>query len=227
MIKNKTITGIILLAGNSTRYGKNINKNFEKINDKPVISYSIDVFDKNQNIDDIILVVRKEDIDTVKEIIAKEQITKPTKIVIGGSSRQESVYNSIKESASDIVVIHDGARPLIKDKFIRECMENMDNYKGVTVGVKSKDTIKITDDNQEVISTTKRSNTWLIQTPQCFDRKILLEIHNKYRDDNSATDDCMLLEKENYKVKIIEGDYSNIKITTSDDLDFIRCYLKK
>ena len=227
MIKNKTITGIILLAGNSTRYGKNINKNFEKINDKPVISYSIDVFDKNQNIDDIILVVRKENIDTVKEIIAKEQITKPIKIVIGGSSRQESVYNSIKESASDIVVIHDGARPLIKDKFIRECMENMDNYKGVTVGVKSKDTIKITDDNQEVISTTKRSNTWLIQTPQCFDRKILLEIHNKYRDDNSATDDCMLLEKENYKVKIIEGDYSNIKITTSDDLDFIRCYLKK
>ena len=101
----------------------------------------------------------------------------------------------------------------------------MINFKGVTIGVKSKDTIKITDDNGIVESTTKRSNTWIIQTPQCFDRKILLDLHEKYKD-SIVTDDCMLLEKDGYKVKIIEGDYTNIKLTTYEDINVIKEFLR-
>ena len=102
--------------------------------------------------------------------------------------------------------------------------EEMNKFKGVTIGVKSKDTIKITDDNGIVINTTKRSNTWVIQTPQCFDREILLNLHEKYKD-TEVTDDCMLLEKDGHKIKIIEGDYTNIKITTYEDIKIISEFL--
>ena len=101
----------------------------------------------------------------------------------------------------------------------------MSNFQGVTVGVKSKDTIKITDDNGIVINTTKRSNTWIIQTPQCFYRNELLNFHKKYKNDE-VTDDCMLLEKDNYKIKIIEGDYTNMKITTQSDLNMVKSFME-
>ncbi len=223
----KKITGILLLAGNSTRYGENRNKNFELVNNKTVLSYSLDIFNNSQYITDIILVARQIDIDTVNSILVEEKYQKPIKIVIGGSSRQESVYNALRETDSDIVLIHDGARPCLKSRFIKELIDCMKEYKGATVGVKAKDTIKIVNENNEVVETTERKNTWLIQTPQCFDKKVLLEMHNKYKNNENITDDCMLLEIDKYKVKIIEGDYSNIKITTKDDITLVRNYLKK
>ena len=100
----------------------------------------------------------------------------------------------------------------------------MKEFKGVTIGVKSKDTIKIADDNNIVLNTTNRNNTWIIQTPQCFERTILKEMHERYLDD--VTDDCSLLERGGYQVKIIAGSYSNIKITTAGDLEIIKNYLK-
>ena len=221
---NKTVTAVILVAGNSTRFGQNRNKNFETINDKSILSYSINAFDKNQYIDNIIVVIKQDDRETVEEIINKEQTNKKIDIVLGGNSRQESVYNAIKVTKSDIVIIHDGARPAIKQEYINSSIEEMSNFKGVTIGVKSKDTIKITDDNGIVIDTTKRSNTWIIQTPQCFDREILLELHEKYKD-TEVTDDCMILEKGGYKIKIIEGDYTNIKVTTYEDMNIIKQFI--
>ena len=227
MIDNKSITGIILLAGNSTRFGKNINKNFEILmNGKTVLSYSLNSFNKNQYIDNIILAVKENELNIIKEIVTNEKINKPIKFIYGGNSRKESVYNCIKNCNSDIVIIHDSARPLIKQEHINQCIENMKFYKGVSLGVKSKDTIKIVNDNNEVISTTNRNNTFVIQTPQCFDRNTLLEVHNKYKNNTEITDDCMLLEKENYKIKIIPGNYSNIKITTQEDIKFIRNFLQ-
>ena len=102
----------------------------------------------------------------------------------------------------------------------------MDDFRGVTIGVKAKDTIKISDDNGVVASTTIRDNTWLIQTPQCFDKELLLRLHDEYLNDE-ATDDCLLLEKGGYDIKIIPGDYSNMKITTREDFDIIKCLIKK
>lgn len=218
MIDKKTVTAVILVAGNSTRYGKGVNKNLDKLNNKPILSYSLKAFNDNKYIDDIILVAKSDEIEMMKEVIEKQKINIPIKVIIGGKTRQESVYNAITETNSDIAIIHDGARPLIKQRYINECIENMDKYVGVTVGVKSKDTIKITDENDVVIESTKRENTWIIQTPQCFDRRILLDAHKKYMNDDTITDDCMLLEKSGYKVKVILGNYSNIKITTQEDI---------
>lgn len=224
MIDGKTVTAIILVAGNSTRFGKNTNKNLELVKGKSVLSYSLNAFDSNKYIDNIIVTVKKEDIEDIKTIIEKEKIEKEIKIVYGGNTRQESVNNSIQNTNSDIVIIHDGARPAIKERYITECIETMGEFKGATIGVKSKDTIKIADDSNIITSTTKRANTWIIQTPQCFDRSTLLEMHEKFKNEE-VTDDCMLLEKNNYKVKILEGDYTNIKVTTYEDINIIKEFL--
>lgn len=226
MIDKKTVTAIILVAGNSTRFGKHKNKNFELVNGISVLAYSLYAFDKNIYIDDIIIAVKENEIQEVKNIINKEALIKNINIIIGGNTRKESVYNCIKNINSDIVIIHDGARPLIKQEYINNCIENMKKYQGVTIGIKSKDTIKITDKNGIVINTTNRDNTWITQTPQCFDRSILLQMHEKYKNED-VTDDCSLLEKDNYKIKVLSGNYTNIKITTSDDLDFVKKFISK
>ena len=224
MKNNKKVTAIILVAGNSTRYGQNRNKNFEIINEKTVLSYSLNEFDKNQYIDNIIIAVKDDEMNIVEKIVNEENPTKKVDFVIGGNSRKESVYNCINSTNSDIVIIHDGARPMIKQEYINKCIESMDEFEGVTIGVKSKDTIKITDDNGIVISSTNRSNTWIVQTPQCFNRNTLLQMHQKY-DNEDATDDCGLLERDNYKIKMLEGDYTNIKITTYGDLNIAKEFI--
>lgn len=225
MLDEEKITAIVLAAGNSIRYGKNRNKNFDIINGNPVLMYSLKAFDKNKYVDDIVVVVKREEIEKVKEIISESDISKNIKIVLGGNNRKDSVYNAIKSIDSDIVIIQDGARPLIKQKYINECIENMNDYKGVAVGVKSKDTVKMIDNENVVINTTNRESTYLIQTPQCFRRNILVDMHEKYKSIN-VTDDCELLEKDNYKIKVLDGDYTNIKITTYDDLNIVKMFLK-
>lgn len=219
------VTGIILVAGNSTRFGKNSNKNFEKINNKYIIEYSLEKFLENEKVTDIIIAAKKDEMDFINNIIA-EIIAKPIQLVEGGKTRQESVYNCITKTNSDIVVIHDGARPLIKQEYIDKCIEEMNRYDGATIAVKSKDTIKISDDNGVVISTTERKNTWLIQTPQCFKRDILLEAHKKFKENENITDDCMLLELLDKKVKLIEGDYTNIKVTTGEDINLVKEFIQ-
>ncbi len=224
MINNKKVTAVILAAGNSTRYGQNKNKNFEIINNKPILLYSIEMFAKNKYIDNINIAAKSDEFSIINKMIKNIDTSKNIDLVIGGDSRKKSVYNCIKNNNSDIIIIHDGARPAIKQEYINKCIEEMNIYNGATIGVKSKDTIKIVDENLNVISTTRRDNTWIIQTPQCFDRKILLNMYKKYYDYN-VTDECELLEKDNYKIKVIEGDYTNLKITTYEDLEILKKFL--
>lgn len=223
MLDGKKVTAIILIAGNSTRYGQNRNKNLELIHGKCVFTYSLRAFDSNSYVDDIIIAYKEEEYQTVKEIVAKENIRKNVEFVLGGETRRDSVYHCLEKTQSEIVIIHDGARPAIKQIYINQCIESMNEFSGVTIGVRSKDTIKITDDNQVVRETTKRANSWLIQTPQCLDRSILKRMHEEYQKEE-VTDDCMLLEKDGYPVKVIQGDYTNIKITTFDDMEYIKNY---
>lgn len=221
----KTVTAIILVAGNSTRFGQNRNKNFEIIEGKEVLLYSLEKFNENDLVKNIMIVCKKDEEAVVRKIASKITLNKEIQYITGGATRQESVYNAITKTDSNIVIIHDGARPMIKDRFITECIEEMDNFKGVSIAVKSKDTIKITDDNGIVKETTLRKNTWVIQTPQCFDRELLLEMHEKFKGDETVTDDCMLMERSGSKVKLIEGEYSNIKVTTYDDVNLVKGYL--
>lgn len=217
-------TGIILVAGNSTRFGKNSNKNFEKINDKYILEYSLEKFLENEKVTDIIIATKKDEMEFIKNIISNFT-AKPIQLVEGGATRQESVYNCITKTKADIVIIHDGARPLLKQEYIDKCVDEVNRYDGVTIAVKSKDTIKISDDNGVVITTTERKNTWLIQTPQCFKREILLNAHEKFKNNDSITDDCMLLELLDKRVKLIEGDYTNIKVTTREDINLVREFI--
>lgn len=120
MINNKKVTAIVLVAGNSTRYGKNVNKNFEEvINGKTVLSYSLNEFGKNQYIDDIIVAVKPDEIENVRNIIDRENVGKEIKFVFGGTERKDSVYNSIKQCDSDIVIIHDRCKTCNKTKIYR------------------------------------------------------------------------------------------------------------
>lgn len=216
------VTGIILAAGNSTRFGQYKNKNLFKVNGKPIIEHSINVFNESKNIDDIILVIKEDEKAYFENVISNIELKKSLKYVNGGNSRKGSVYNALNETNSDFVVIHDGARPNVKIEYIEASLKEMKEFKGTTIAVKSKDTIKICNDEQIVTSTTKRQNTWIIQTPQCFDRKLLKDSHEKFdMNDESITDDCMVLEMCGYKIKVIEGDYSNIKVTTYDDIHLV------
>lgn len=226
-MNKKKVTAIILAAGNSVRYGQNRNKNLEVVNNQTILEYSLKEFNKNKKVDDIIIATKKSDLEEINKIIYKTRSSKPIKAVIGGSTRQESVYNSINSTDSNIVIIHDAARPMIKQEYIDNCISEMENFKGVTIGVKSKDTIKIASNDGIIEQTTNRANTWIIQTPQCFDRLSLLEAHDKFKNVPDITDDCMILERNNEKVKIISGDYSNIKLTTFDDLNLVNEFLKK
>lgn len=219
-----SVTGIILVAGNSTRFEKNTNKNFEKVNGKYILEYSLKQFVENELINEIIVAVKKEEKIFVNGII-ENYTKKPIKLIEGGKTRQESVYNCIKESKSSIVIIHDGARPVIKQEYINKCIGTMKKYDGATIAVKSKDTIKISDDNDIVINTTARKNTWIVQTPQCFKKDILLQAHIEFEKNKGITDDCMLLELIGKDVKLIEGDYTNIKVTTPDDIDLVKQFL--
>ena len=215
-------SGIILIAGSSNRYQKGYNKNLELINNKPLFMYSIKVMEKVEKINEILLVIKQDDEEEIKEYLEKEKINKPVRIVCGGNSRKESVYKALLESNNDIVVIHDGARPLIKKEYIEECQDSLEEYSGAIVGVPVKDTIKIINADNEIVESTNRQYTWIAQTPQCFRKKVLLELHEKYKDDETVTDDSILLEKEKIKVKMIRGSYTNIKLTTPEDLTYIK-----
>lgn len=227
LFSNKTVSGILLIAGNSSRFKSNLNKNLERINNKPIFMYSLEIFNNCEYIDDIFIVVKDSELNIVKSIlnnfVAKKKIT----LVTGGNTRQESVLNAIMLSNFDIVVIHDGARPNLKQDYIENSLLELNLFSGTSIAVKSKDTIKVTDDNGIVIESTTRENTWVIQTPQCFDRKLLVEAHLKQRAHANITDDCMLLENMGHKVKLVLGDYSNIKITTKEDVKIMKELLKE
>jgi len=227
MFNDKTVSAVLLIAGSSNRFSSNINKNLEKLNDKYVFMYSLDIFNNCDYIDNIFIVVKDSELSTVKSILEDFNSKKEVILVVGGNSRQESVFNAITLSTSDIVIVHDGARPMLKQEYIDSSLLALTDFPGTSIAVKSKDTIKLTDDNGVVTQSTPRENTWIIQTPQCFDRETLVDSHIKQKDVLGITDDCILLENLGHKVKLLLGDYTNIKITTGEDMNIITEIMKK
>lgn len=213
---------IIVAAGKGKRMSTDISKQFIKLNDKPILVYTIECFDKCEVIDDIVVVTSRDYMDYCKdEIIDKYEFKNDIKIIVGGKERQDSVYNGLKTIASntDIVLIHDGVRPFIEQRHINNVIKSAYESDACVLGVKVKDTIKLSDNSGFVVSTPKRDNMWAIQTPQAFKYGLILEAYEHAIKDNFlGTDDSMLVERLGYKVKIEEGSYNNIKITTKDDL---------
>ena len=227
----ENITAIILAAGSGSRMNSKINKQFMEINGKPIIWYSLFAFENNSIVDQIVLVTGKEDVEYCKrEIVEKYNFKKVANVIAGGNERYESVYNGLKEIRDGIVLIHDGARPMITNEIIEKCVQAVKENGACIVGVPSKDTIKIVNDNQVIVGTPDRSTLWSAQTPQCFKADIVKDAYEKLMYDNNrnVTDDAMVVEKyTNHTVKFVEGDYSNIKVTTPVDIAYIEALLQK
>ena len=171
-------------------------------------------------IDEIILVLPKDEIEYCKKEVLEKYSLKVDKIIAGGKERQDSVYNGLKAlKNSDIVLIHDGARPFVSEKIILDGIENAKKYGAAAPGVMPKDTIKVKDDFSFSKETLKRESLIAIQTPQVFKKDIIVKCHERVRENNvSVTDDTMVVEKYGYKVYLYDGDYINIKVTTPEDL---------
>jgi len=212
---------VIVAAGTGSRMNIGINKQFIKLEGKEIIAYTIEKFYNNSNIEDIVVVVKEDESEFFKKEILDKYNFKNVKIAYGGKERQDSVYNGLKllDEKCDVVLIHDGARPFVSDKIIDKSIEEAKEHKAIVVGVPVKDTIKVIDNDKNIVDTPNRSVLWAVQTPQTFDYNILIDAYkDAFKNKFYGTDDAMLVERIGYKVKMLEGSYNNIKITTQEDL---------
>ena len=224
-------TAIIVAAGKGTRMNAGMNKLFMIIKGKPLLAHTLQIFQSCKAIDSIIIVTDREEMQLCKEqILDAYDFDKVDKLVCGGRERQQSVLNGIralKENCS-IVVVHDGARPIVSDGIIKRCIEGAELLGAVSAGMPVKETIKLVDEENFVEYTPKRERVWITQTPQAFQRDIIREAH-EIADIKGirGTDDASLVEHMGIKVKMIEGSYENIKITTPEDLIIVETLMDK
>lgn len=215
------VGAIVLAAGKGSRMKAGINKQFLEIDKKPILYYSLDMLEKNNKIDVIVVVCSLEEQDIIKScIIDKYGFKKVKKLVAGGNERKDSVLNGLKVMDDvDMVLIHDGARPFINNRIIDEGIEYTLKFNCCACGVMPTDTIKVMDVDGFSKYTPKRSDLIAVQTPQCFKYDLIRECHKKVnRDGIEVTDDTSVVECFGHKVYLYEGSYNNIKITTPKDM---------
>lgn len=220
---NMKYSAIILAAGSGLRTGLNSSKILIEINGRCVVDYSLKFFQKDPNCGEVILVVSKHDFHKLSKIYSNDI----TKVIVGGLYRQDSVYNALKIAVYDYVMIHDGARPFIIKSSIDEIFEKLCDFPSVTLGVKVKDTVQQILGNR-VVKTLDRNSLILTQTPQGFDKAILLKAHKLANNDTYyGTDDTILVERYlGITAYVVKGDYRNIKLTTLDDIEILEVVLK-
>lgn len=218
---------IVVAAGASSRM-QGISKQLAEIGSVPVIIRTLKVFENCDQISNIILVVRTEDLFQIQMLCEKYMITKLSDIVCGGNTRQESVlkgFSRLPKSAQK-VLIHDGARPFVDSKIICSVADALEKYSAVTCGVKVKDTIKQVDEKGKVLKTVPREDLVSVQTPQGVR---VSEYHAACEsvEVDKFTDDTSIMEAAGYSVYITEGSYKNIKITTKEDLILAKAFLSE
>ena len=223
----KKVTCIVAAGGSGTRMGTNINKLFLKIDEKSVIVHTLKALQNCKEIDEIIISAKEDEIIEISELVSGYSVSKVKSIVKGGKVRGESVLSASREVSADteIVMIHDGARPLVSDKILKETINSAICNGAAACGVKPKCTLKSVDDGF-IKDTIDREKTIEIQTPQVFKKELFDKMYSQSIDViNSATDDCVLAEKAGAKIAITEGSYKNIKITTPEDIEIAKLLL--
>jgi 2-C-methyl-D-erythritol 4-phosphate cytidylyltransferase len=212
---------IIVAAGKGERIGGNIPKQFIEIKKKPVLAYTVEKFEKCEMVNEIVLIVPEDYMSFCSyNVIDVYDFRKVKRILSGGKERQDSVYKGLSALSenTDIVVIHDGVRPFISTQKIRESIELCEKEKAVILALAVNETVKRVE-NEYVVTTLNREKLWLAQTPQVFEYRLILDAYKKAIEDGFiSTDDSSLVERLGFKVKVIEGEYENIKITTGEDL---------
>lgn len=230
-MKKEKNTAIVLAAGQGKRMHSKIQKQFLEIGGKPVLYYSLRCFQDSPLIDDIILVTGEDALACCRsEIVDRYGFTKVSRIVQGGKERYDSVYAGLLACEdTDYVLIHDGARPFITEEILRRGMEGVKETGACVIGMPSKDTVKLSDAAGFVSETPDRKTVWTIQTPQIFSYNLIKSVHDSIRrkDMSQITDDAMVVEQESgTRIRLVEGSYMNLKITTPEDLNVAEIFLQ-
>ena len=223
-------TAIVLAAGQGKRMHSKVQKQFLEIQGYPVLYYSLRCFQESPLIQDIILVTGEESISYCKEeIVQKYGFTKVSAVIPGGKERYDSVYAGLCECRDcEYVLIHDGARPFVTEEILKRGLQKVKETGACVIGMPSKDTVKLSDEEGYVKETPNRKCVWTIQTPQIFSYSLIREAHDSIRqkDMSKITDDAIVVEQETgAKVALAEGSYQNIKITTPEDLGVAELFL--
>ena len=220
---------IIPAGGAGKRLKAKKAKQYLLLDSVPMLVHALKAFQRAKVIDEIVLVLPMDDVASSEKIINNYGLTKLSAVVAGGKERQDSVRNGLAAISRkcDVVVIHDAVRPFVTERIIKQVVAAAKTTGAASVGVKAKDTIKETKKDNLVSATIPRQNLWLTQTPQAFKFELLKKAYiAAYRDKYYGTDDASLVERIGAKVKLIEGSYENIKITTSEDLILAKALMK-
>lgn len=234
----KKCTAIVLAAGQGKRMGSRIQKQFLELRGKPILYYSLAAFQDSPLIDSILVVTGAAEIPYVqKEIVEKYSFGKVQAVTEGGAERYASVWKGLKaleesmteEQKDGYVFIHDGVRPFIHEEILSRAFDAVEKYHACVVGMPSKDTVKLADEEGFVAMTPARSLVWNIQTPQVFDYRLAYQAYSRLEESGrtDVTDDAMIVEAfTDARVRLVEGSYENIKITTPEDLKIAEAFLK-
>ncbi len=229
----KHCTAVVLSAGQGRRMGASVQKQYIELGGRPVIYYALKTFEDSHIIDDIVLVVGEGQEENVRRsIVEKYAITKVRAVVPGGRERYDSVWQGLQaiERQDGYVFIHDGARPFVDEAMLRRGYEAVERYGACVAGMPSKDTVRLADDNGIARETPERKYVWAVQTPQIFEMAFITEAYSRLLRDGhvNVTDDAMVAEQMmGARVKLFEGSYENIKITTPEDMDIARMFLNR
>ncbi|RJR10125.1 2-C-methyl-D-erythritol 4-phosphate cytidylyltransferase [Candidatus Parcubacteria bacterium] len=220
---------MVLAAGQGKRMKAGRNKQFIELEGKPVIIHTLTVFENDPMCEEIKLVINEKEVPLFKELLATYRIAKVSEMVLGGKERQDSVYNGLlRMGNAEIVLVHDGARPFIRQEVIQRLVEKAKFDGAAIVGVPVKDTIKKVNSDLLIMETVERAALWMIQTPQAFQYPILQKAHQQAKAEQYlGTDESSLVERIGVPVHMVKGDYENIKLTTPEDLIVANAILKK
>ncbi len=219
--ENANCCAVIVAAGNSTRMGLEVSKLLVKLNGVPAIIRTLSAFDEADSIASCVLVCRYDEIETFQCFIEEYRIRKVFSVVRGGKTRQQSVLAGIQAAPAEAMyfAVHDGARALVTPEEINLSVKDAVEFGASALAVPVKDTMKIVDSSGFVESTPERSRLWAVQTPQVFERRLYLKAAEQAHSDGADyTDDCQLVEYAGERVHLCRGLYTNIKLTTVDDI---------
>jgi len=223
------VSAVIVAAGKGIRMKDNVRKQYLPLAGRPILAHSLTLFEECNLINKIILVIPEDDFDFCRKRILPTRSKKTVRLVPGGESRQDSVYNGLlaADENTGVVVIHDGVRPFIRIKILELCISEAKEMGACILGIPVQDTVKQVESSGHIIKTLARDTLWLAQTPQAFQYEIIKKAHENARVKGYAgTDDAFLVEQMGKHVKIIKGSKNNIKITTREDLRLAEVMLR-
>ena len=217
------VYAIIVAAGKGLRLKGALRKQYITLDGIPILRHTLNKFDSCEQVNQIIVVAPKEDLDFCRnEILISAKLQKDVHLVAGGAERQDSVLSGLNaiESEDGIVLIHDGVRPFVRQSHLVACINGAAEFGACILGIPAFDTVKKVSSTNEITQTLKRDNLWLAQTPQAFQLKLIKKAHETAKQEGFiGTDDASLVERLGEVVKIIPGSRSNMKITDQEDLE--------